>query len=208
MQQVAKKSPSGGALLNNIISYKRDRLQLPEYDYNMTPADIIRFSNQNFDYERYIRDWVLPYSNSNFYIRRSGGSDLASASAASSSRQPFSVESSYYMEPREEDYANYYKSVGNITTVDVKTDEHRPLAKKPSSSTLEYLDLSDRNPQGSYYFHHNNTYIMFHISFFSIVVIIFVKLLNIWHFINKFEIFLFQILIIKLIFCLFCQSLS
>lgn len=165
MQQVAKKSPSGGALLNNIISYKRDRLQLPEYDYNMTPADIIRFSNQNFDYERYIRDWVLPYSNSNFYIRRSGGSDLASASAASSSRQPFSVESSYYMEPREEDYANYYKSVGNITTVDVKTDEHRPLAKKPSSSTLEYLDLSDRNPQGSYYSYHNSSYIMFHLSF-------------------------------------------
>ena len=150
----------GNIVANNIISYKSDRLTLPEYDYSMTPADIIRFSNQNFDYERYIRDWVVPYSNSAYYIRRYTDEALVVSNGTQSlctptSLRPFAIsniENTYYQNVPENDYANYYKSVGNITKVDVKSDEHRPVPKKPSSTTLEYLDLSDRSPPGKILF--------------------------------------------------------
>lgn len=149
-----KKSGLGGPPPANIISYKSDRLQLPEYDYNMTPAEIIRYSNQNFDYERYIRDWVAPYSNSGFYIRRfADDSQIRPYSTTTIDGSSIGNNTSYgtIYQDSQPDYSNYYKSVGNITTVNVtkpNSDNDRQLAKRPSNSTLEYLDLSDRNSQG------------------------------------------------------------
>ena len=153
-----KSGPGGPQTPANIISYKSDRLQLPDYDYNMTPAEIIRYSNHNFDYERYIRDWVAPYSNSALYIRRNGddpqvrpySTTTINGSMGNSGNSGYNYGPIY--QDSQPDYSNYYKSVGNITTVNVSKpnnfDNDKSMSKRPSNSTLEYLDLSDRNQQG------------------------------------------------------------
>jgi hypothetical protein len=40
----------------------RSRLYIPDYDYSQTAEEILIKSDRNFDYARYIQDWVKPYS--------------------------------------------------------------------------------------------------------------------------------------------------
>lgn len=140
---------------SNVNNYKpTSKLPLPEYDYNASPEDIIHNSNANFDYERYINDWVRPYSNSNMYIRKNANDQ--NGVKAYTTRENFGSLHEYYdLTPPPVNQTTTYVQpmpttvVAPSSTTAIVQPTVEPAKKitsaKAVSPTLEYLDLGIKN---------------------------------------------------------------
>lgn len=129
---------------------ENERLEIPEYNYEQTPEEILAEADNKFDYVRYVEDWVKPYDAYRILVNTSPNPDTPSYDLIEC-RPPMSAESAltnrklclnvYFDQNRDPAVVAKYTRNGQPMVFNCQSGDCEAIAPLKNVSVKIYFDL-------------------------------------------------------------------